>query len=91
MKQYKFAVTLERDGDRFTVLPVAQFEHVDGTYGNGYYMKLANAGLGLQDVFDCRYDKRLNRNDLAGYVERFMKDMWNGKNGACLLVECRKV
>jgi hypothetical protein len=63
------------------------FHHDPTTYGNGYYMKIDGADLGFNNIFDCRYDRRLDRNDLPAYVRWFIKNLYSGKHGSWKLIE----
>ena len=70
---------------------VVTFDHDPTTYGNGYYMKIDGADLGFNNIFDCRYDRRLHRNNLPTYVREFMNNHWSGKNGSWKIKEWTEV
>lgn len=81
---------IEKEKKVIKLEPVVSFSKDENTYGNGYYMRIDNAGLGFMNAFDCRYDKRLHEKDLSEYAIRFMmEDLWTGENGSakCFKVE----
>lgn len=88
---YKYKMTLERDGEKMEFNPEVYFSHDEDTYGNGYYMVVENGGLGFFNLFDCRYDKRLNPKKLNEYFPTFARDKWMGENGSARLVEIEEV
>lgn len=86
--EFKFKVKLQSpEGQVAELNPVAYFQCNPEDYGNGYYMKLEDAGLGFDDVFDCRYDHRLKKDDLPAFVREIMKQLWTGKNGSWKIIE----
>lgn len=89
--EYKYTLTLERDGETKTYNPEVNFSHDENTYGNGFYMQVENCGLDPFNVFDCRYDKRLDRNKLNEFFITFARDRWTGENGSAKLIEIREL
>ena len=88
---YKYILTLERDGETITYKPTVYFAKGEHTYGNGFHMKVENCGFGFMDVFDCRYDTRLDSRKLNEYFPIFAKDRWDGKNGSAKLIDIKEI
>lgn len=89
--KYNYTLTLERDGETMTFNPEVTFHKAEDTYGNGFYMKVDNCGFGCLNVFDCRYDKRLNSKKLNEFFPVFARDKWTGENGSATLVKIKEV
>ena len=89
--KYNYTLTLERDGEKITFKPEVEFAKAENTYGNGFYMQVENCGLGFSNVFDCRYDNRLNPKKLNEFFPVFARDWWDGENGAAKLVDIKEI
>lgn len=89
--KYNYTLTLERDGETMTFNPEVYFSKNEDTYGNGFYMKVENCGFGFLNVFDCRYDKRLDPNKLNEFFPVFARDKWTGENGSAKLIEVKEI
>ena len=84
---FKYNMTLERDGETFDLYPVVEFSNEQQPYyGNGYHMIVRNIGLEPFNIFDCRYDNRLDKRHLERFFPEFAKGRWTGANGSAKLV-----
>lgn len=89
---YNYIMTLERDNKTMTLNPTIEFGKESGNYyGNGYHMIVKNIGLDPQNIFDCRYDNRLDENKLNEYFPKFARDKWTGENGSCKLTNIEEI
>lgn len=88
---FNYTLTLERDGETMTFNPEVHFSKNEDTYGNGYYMQVDNGGFGALNVFDCRYDTRLDPKKLNEYFPVFARDKWTGENGSAKLVAIEEI
>lgn len=50
-------------------------------YGNGHYLSIEGKDFYTQAI-DLRYDHDFNPNFKMGYLERWARNYWSGKNGA---------
>lgn len=89
--KYNYTLTLERDGETMTYTPEVEFSYDEKQYGNGHYMVVENCGFDFLNVFDCRYDTRLNPKKLNEYFPIFARDKWTGENGSAKLIEIKEV
>ena len=90
--KYNYTLTLEkRDGKQITRNPEVTFSHHEDDYGNGFYMVVDNCGFDFLNLFDVRYDTRLNRKKLNEYFPIFARDKWSGKNGSAKLIYIEEV
>lgn len=92
MKQYEFKVKLQSpEGQVKELHPVASFSHNPNDYGNGFHMMIEDAGLEPCNIFDCRYDDRLNKDDLPAFVRCIFKQIWTGKKGSWKIIELTEI
>lgn len=89
--KYNYTLTLERDGETMKFNPEVEFSVDENNYGNGHYMVVENCGFGFLNVFDCRYDTRLDPKNLNEYFPIFARDKWTGENGSAKLVKIEEV
>jgi hypothetical protein len=92
-KTFRFKVKIQspEDGRIVKLSPVATFSYNPDDYGNGWHMLLEGAGL-IFDYYDCRYDHRLDPEDLPAYARLIMKeDVWSGQNGSWKLKEITEI
>lgn len=89
--KYNYTLTLERDGETMVFNPEVYFSKNEDTYGNGFYMEVENCGLGFLNVFDCRYDKRLDPEKLNEFFLVFARDKWTGENGSAKLIDIKEI
>ena len=84
---FKYNMTLEREGEEFDLHPVVEFSKEQRQYyGNGYHMIIRNVGLEPFNIFDCRYDNRLDEEHLNRFFPIFAERLWTGINGSVKLV-----
>ncbi len=89
--KYNYTLTLERDGEQKTYNPEVRFSEDKEDYGNGFYMVVDNCGFDVLNLFDCRYDTRLNPKKLNEYFPIFARDKWTGENGSAKLIHIEEV
>lgn len=89
--KYNYTMTLERDGEKIELNPLVEFSKNEDDYGNGFHMKVENCGLGFLNIFDCRYDTRLNSKNLNEYFPVFARDYWTGEKGSAKLVKIEEL
>lgn len=89
--KHNYTLTLERDGEKMVFNPEVIFSKEDNTYGNGFYMQVNNCGFDFLNVFDCRYDTRLDTKNLNEYFPIFARDKWTGENGSAKLIEIEEL
>lgn len=91
--EYNYKITLKlKSGKEINHSPEVVFYKEENTYGNGFYMIVDNCGFDpSMNLFDCRYDRRLNPKRLNEYFPIFARDMWTGENGSAKLIEIKEV
>lgn len=89
--KYNYTLTLERDGEKINYNPEVEFSYNEDDYGNGCYMVVENCGFDFLNLFDCRYDRRLDRKKLNEYFPIFARDKWTGENGSAKLIHIEEV
>lgn len=89
--KFNYTLTLEIDGEKEVFNPEVTFSKNENTYGNGFYMKVKNCGFGVCNVFDCRYDQRLNPNKLNEFFIVFARDRWDGEDGSAKLIDIKEI
>ena len=55
------------------------------SYGNEKCMVIKwedHEAMGDNQMFDIRYDRRYSSKDERGYIKTFIRDRWDGKDGA---------
>ena len=54
-------------------------------YGNGFYLSIKNDHGGYFQGIDLRYDRSFKKSEKEKWLEQWVKNYWNGKNGAWLI------
>ena len=92
MKSFKYNMILERDGETRKLHPVVRFSKESGNYyGNGYHMIVKNIGMEPLNMFDLRYDSRLDEEHLNRFFPVFAEGLWAGRNGSAKLISIEEV
>ena len=63
----------------------AAFSHNPKTYGNGYFLAIADEEERFRNSYDLRYDKEFDPKAKIAYLEKWVRGYWNGENGAFVL------
>ena len=58
-----------------------RFFYDPNQYGNGHYLTI-KGDRGFENHYDIRYDYDFKRNDKPGYLEKWARSYWSGKDGA---------
>ena len=90
--KYNYTLTIElKSGKTKTYNPEVVFSHHEDDYGNGFYMVVENCGFDFLNLFDVRYDTRLDPKKLNEYFPIFARDKWSGENGSAKLIHIEEV
>lgn len=90
--KYNYSLEIEtRDGRVIAYNPEVEFHVEENGYGNGHYMLVNKCGFEALNLFDCRYDTRLDPKKLNEYFPIFARDKWTGENGSAKLIEIKEV
>lgn len=90
--KYNYALEIEtNDGRVIAYNPEVEFSVEEDGYGNGHHMIVKNCGFGFLNVFDCRYDTRLDPKKLNEYFPIFARATWTGEKGSAKLIKIEEV
>mgnify|MGYP000017755948 CR=1 FL=1 len=63
---------------------IFSFIYDEDQYGNGYYCRIEGKNF-YRQVIDLRYNKTFDSNNKEKWIENWIKNLWNGDNGAFVL------